>query len=97
MAEVSDGSTGFSQPGVDLPGDAEPVMQPPIPHLLPCYGTHLIMLLLDRLPIHHPLLGLVCTALNRKSVMPRTAGTSSNVRPSHSQNSMLDTPHARRK
>ena len=35
MAEVSDGSTGFSQPGVDLPGDAEPVMQPPIPHLLP--------------------------------------------------------------
>jgi hypothetical protein len=55
------------------------------------------MLLLDRLPIHHPLLGLVCTALNRKSVMPRTADTSSNVRPSHSQNSMLDTPHARRK
>jgi hypothetical protein len=35
MAEVSDGSTGFSQPGVDLSGNAEPVMQPPILHLLP--------------------------------------------------------------
>ncbi len=42
MAEVSDGSTGFSQPGVDLPGDAEPVMQPPIPHLLPVRTEHLL-------------------------------------------------------
>jgi hypothetical protein len=38
MAEVSDGWTGFSQPGVDLPGDADPVMQPPIPHLLRLSG-----------------------------------------------------------
>src|SRR4029453_4118470 len=41
--------------------------------------------LLDRLPIHHLLLGLVCTALNPKSVMPRTAGAPSDVRPSHSE------------
>jgi hypothetical protein len=58
MAEVSDGSTGFSQPGVDLPGDAEPVMQPPIPHLLPYTRSAAAEPMAGRGRLTGPLLGI---------------------------------------